>query len=68
VPPARDGHRRRFSESNKRQILEEAAQPGASLAQIARCYGIARRVLCRWKQELAPPVFVAVEITDPCTV
>ena len=58
VPPARDGHRRRFSD------LEEAAQPGASLAQIARCYGIARRVLCRWKQELAPPVFVAVEITD----
>jgi hypothetical protein len=54
--------------TNKRQILEEAAQPGASLAQIARCYGIARRVLCRWKQELAPPVFVAVEITDPCTV
>jgi hypothetical protein len=26
--------------------------------------GIARRVLCRWKQELAPPVFVAVQITD----
>ena len=42
VPPARDGHRRRFSEADKRQILEEAAQPGASLAQIARCYGMAR--------------------------
>lgn len=64
VPPARDGHRRRFSEADRRRILEEAAQPEASLAQIARRYGIARRVLCRWRQELAPPVFVAVQITD----
>ncbi len=32
---------------------------------MARRYGIARRVLCRWKQELAAaPVFVAVQITD----
>jgi hypothetical protein len=64
VPPAREGHRRRFSEADKHRILEEAAQPDASVAQIARRYGIARRVLCRWKQELAPPVFVAVQITD----
>ncbi len=65
VPPAREGHRRRFSEADKRRILEEAAQPGASLAEVARRYGIARRVLCRWKQELAAaPVFVAVQITD----
>ncbi len=64
VLPPRDGHRRRFSEADKRRILEEAVQPEASLAQIARRYGIARRVLCRWKQELVPPVFVAVQITD----
>src|SRR5262250_2016265 len=49
VPPARDGHRRRFSEADKRQILEEAAQPDATLAMTARRYGISRRVLCRWK-------------------
>jgi Transposase len=65
VLPAREGHRRRFSEADRRRILEEAAQPDASLAKIARRYGIARRVLCRWKQELAAaPVFVAVQITD----
>lgn len=63
VPPMRGGYRRRFSEADKRRILEEAARPGASLAQIARRYGIARRILCRWKQELTP-VFVAVQITD----
>jgi hypothetical protein len=31
---------------------------------MARRYGIDRRILCRWKQELSPPAFVAVEITD----
>ena len=65
VPPAREGHRRAFSDDDKRQIVEEAAQPGASLSAVARRYGIAARVLFRWKQELAaPPVFVAVQITD----
>ena len=68
VPPAREGHRRRFSEADKCRILEEAAQPDASLAKMARRYGIARRVLCRWKQELDPPVFVAVQITDAAPV
>jgi transposase-like protein len=65
VPPAHEGHRRKFSDADKRRILEEAAEPDASVAQIARRYGIARRVLCRWKQELGPgPLFVAVQITD----
>jgi hypothetical protein len=65
VLPAREGHRRRFSDADRRRILEEAAQPDANLAKIARRYGIARRVLCRWKQELtAASVFVAVQITD----
>ena len=65
VPPAREGHRRRFSETDRRQILAEAAQPDASVAKIARRYGIARRVLCRWRQELAAgPTFVTVEIID----
>jgi transposase len=64
VPPPREGHRRRFGEREKRRILQEAAQPDASMSEVARRYGIARRVLCRWKQELAAPVFVAVRITD----
>ncbi len=67
VPPARDGHRRRFNEADKRQIVEETVQPGASLSEVARRYGIAARVLFRWKQELTPsagPLFVAVAIAD----
>ena len=66
VPLAREGHRRKFSEVDKRQIVEQAAQPGASLSEVARRYGIAARVLFRWKQELTQmaPLFVAVEIAE----
>ena len=58
---------RRFSEADKGQIVEEAVRPGASLSEVARRYGIAARVLFRWKQKLTPtaaPMFVAVQITD----
>jgi Transposase len=64
VPRPREGHRRRFSEVDKHRILDEAARPGASVAEVARHYGIHLRVLRRWKQELSPPAFVAVEITN----
>jgi len=64
VPRPREGHRRRFSEADKRRILEHAGQDGTSTADVARRYGIDSRVLRRWKQELTPPAFVAVEITD----
>lgn len=66
VPPPRDGHRRRFSEVERRRIVAEAEQPGTSLSEIARRTGIARRVLCRWKQELAQsaPRFATVEIVE----
>ena len=36
---------RKFSEADKRRIVEEAVQPGASLSEVARRYGIAARVL-----------------------
>jgi transposase-like protein len=45
VKPAREGHRRRFNEADKRQILEEAVRAGANLSEVARRYGIAARVL-----------------------
>ncbi|MGE3993307.1 IS66 family insertion sequence element accessory protein TnpA [Pseudorhodoplanes sp.] len=67
VPPARDGRRRAFNEEDKRRIVEEATQPGANLSAVARHYGIAVRLVFRWKQELASaaePTFIAVHITD----
>src|SRR5882672_6261429 len=40
VPPPRDGHRRAFSEEDKRRIVEETMRPGASLSEVARRCGI----------------------------
>jgi transposase-like protein len=59
-------YRRRFSDADKHRILEEAARSGRSAAEVARRYGIAGRLLHRWKQELAAttPTFVTVQITD----
>ena len=67
IPPAREGRRRKFSEADKRQILAEATRPDARLSDIARHYGIAERVLFRWKQEMKAgdePMFVTAQITD----
>jgi hypothetical protein len=55
VPSARDCHRRRFSEEDRRRILMETERPGAGMSEILRRYGIARCALCRWKQELIQP-------------
>jgi transposase-like protein len=64
VPPARAGHRRRFGETERSHILAQAAKPGTSVSEVARRYGIARRVLFRWRQELSKPTFVEVELID----
>jgi transposase-like protein len=66
VLPPRPGHRRRFGEADRRHIPAEMAEPGASVSEVARRYGIARRVLCRWRQEQAAAgmVFVDVEIIE----
>lgn len=66
VPPPREGSRRKFNEADKHRIVEEAVRPGASLSEVARHYGIAARVLFRWKQELmqTASLFATVEIAD----
>src|SRR6185436_4910812 len=67
IPPAREGRRRKFSEADKRQKPGKAMLPDGGFAKVARRYGIAERVLFRWKQEATQAVasmFVAVEVTD----
>ena len=71
IPSARSaspGRRRRFSEADKRRIVEEARRAGASVSGVARHYGIAARQLFRWKQELAAAktetTFLPVTVTD----
>ena len=67
--------RRTFSEAEKQRIVDEASQ--LALSQVARRYGISRRVLFRWKEALRPkqpgpapadPVFAPVQIADAAPV
>jgi transposase-like protein len=70
VPSARStppsGHRR-FSEADKRRLVDEASRPGASVSGVAREHGIAVPLLFRWKRELAvaaEATFLPVTLTD----
>jgi transposase-like protein len=66
--------RRSFSEAEKRRIVDEASQLGASVAMVARRYGIAPRVLFRWKEAFKPepapttPIFAPVQVTGSAPV
>jgi transposase len=53
VPPIRTGHRRQFSQADKQRILAETDGPGRSLSEVARQFVIAKRVVFRWRKELA---------------
>ena len=62
--------RRRWSSEEKASIVGEAAQPGASVAEVARRHGITRSLLYSWRREavgrggiaLAMPELVPVVI------
>jgi transposase len=61
--------RRNFGEADKLRIVEEVSRPGSSVSAVARKYGIAARVLFRWRKDLAPepqpePVFAEVKLSD----
>lgn len=64
VPLPRDGHRRRFGEAERRLIIAEAELPSASMSAVARHHGIDRRLLCRWKENLAAPIFVEIVVAN----
>jgi len=42
VSPARDGHRRAFSEDDKCRIVAEATRPGAIVSAVVRHYSMSR--------------------------
>jgi transposase-like protein len=59
--------RRTFSEADKKRILAEIDLPGGSVSGVAKRYGIAVRLLFRWKRELAPSLrttFLPVTVTE----
>jgi transposase-like protein len=52
--------RRRFSDEEKRRIVDKVSQPGCLVSRTARRYGIAVRVLSPWKEALkAGPAFAS---------
>jgi len=44
--------RRRFSAEEKLRVLDEARQPGASIAEACRRHGIASSVFYRWEAQM----------------
>jgi transposase len=64
--------RRRFSEEEKRHLLELAGEPGSSVWDLAKRYDLAPSVLFRWRKELGEGLgpfagFVSVAVTDDGT-
>jgi len=51
TPEAADGrsNRRRFSDEQKRAIVQETEKPGASVAQVCRGHGVATSMVFRWR-------------------
>lgn len=60
--------RRAFSEADKRRIVEEACRPGGSVSGVARRYGIATRLLFKWKQDVGPSEMPESSTFLPVTV
>jgi transposase len=46
----RTGPRRRYSQAEKQQIIEETRAPGASVADVARVHGINANVIFGWRR------------------
>jgi transposase-like protein len=53
TPQAVDGrsNRRRFSDEQKRAIVQETEKPGVSVAQVCRRHGVATSMVFRWRVE-----------------
>jgi transposase-like protein len=51
TPQAVDGrsNRRRFSDEQKRAIVQETEKPGVSVAQVCRRHGVATSMVFRWR-------------------
>lgn len=46
------GRRRRWPDEDKRRVLEEAAQPGVRLSDVARHHDILPQQIRRWRRQL----------------
>jgi transposase len=65
----RKGNRRRWSEQERRRIVEETLAPGASVARVARLHGVNANQVFSWRKlyRRSEPgtALLAVKITEP---
>ena len=71
TPQAVDGrsNRRRFSDEQKRAIVQETEKPGVSVAQVCRRHGVATSMVFRWRVDFGlsarkAPQLVTVALAD----
>ena len=62
-------NRRRFSDEQKRAIVQETEKPGVSVAQVCRRHGIATSMVFRWRVDFGlsarkAPQLVTVALAD----
>jgi transposase len=60
--------RRRFSLEEKRTILKAAGEPGATVSEVSRQYGVGRSVIHNWRRQEALAVLGATVRFTPVTV
>ena len=63
----RSGRRRHYSETFKRQVVAEAAEPGVSVASVARRHGLNANLIFNWRRRFGAssvPAFVPAVIVD----
>jgi transposase len=60
--------RRRFSLEEKQSILKAAGEPGATVSEVSRQYGVGRSVIHNWRRQEAPAVLGATVRFTPVAV
>jgi transposase len=60
--------RRRFSLEEKQAILRAAGEPGATVSEVSRQYGVGRSVIHNWRRQEALAVLGATVRFTPVTV
>jgi transposase len=60
--------RRRFSLEEKRTILKAAGEPGATVSEVSRQYGVGRGVIHNWRRQEAVAVLGATVRFTPVAV
>ena len=60
--------RRRFSLEEKKVILRAAAEPGATVSEVSRQYGVGRSVIHNWRRQEAVSVLGATVRFTPVAV